>query len=370
MKVLYTGAVLDSSGYAEAGRNYVSALLTQTRINLSVNVCSFESWKTDLPDFFRKLRPVQNKKFGQPDVQIIHTTPDNFPRFKIPGVKNIGMTVWETNQLPGNWVGHCNAMDEIWVPCNYNIDSFVSSGVLAPVRKVPHCFDMFEFQCQNLSQRIADGFPKGRFTFYSIFQWSARKNPEGLLRAYLTEFDAQENVALVIKTYNLNNSELDKKQIVESVKKLKAECGGGPPIVLVHAPLSRVEMLTLHTKGDCFVLPHRSEGWGLPAFEAMALGKPTIATNYGGNLEFMNHQNSWLVDYALTSVSGMNRAHYTANMKWAEPNQASLRAAMREVFSNENLRKQKAALASQEVKKFTTEEMGKHMAKLLGVKQE
>ena len=29
--------------------------------------------------------------------------------------------------------------------------------------------------------------------------------------------------------------------------------------------------------------------------EAMACGVPTIASNYSGNLEFMNNDNSWLV---------------------------------------------------------------------------
>lgn len=367
MKVLYTGAVLDSSGYAEAGRNYVSALLAQSSIDLSVQPCSFESWKTDMPDFQRKLKPVLNKKFGNPDVHIIHLTPDNFPRFRTPGAKNIGMTVWETDRLPSNWVGFCNQMDEIWVPCQYNIDSFVSSGVLAPIRKLPHGFDLAEMQGSKPVQKIAEGFPSDRFSFYSIFQWSARKNPEGLIRAYLSEFDASEKVALVLKTYNFNNSDLDKLQLVESIKKLKSEISG-PPIILVHSGLSRAEMLTLHRRGDCFILPHRSEGWGLGAFEAMAMGKPTIATNYGGNLEFMSKQNSWLVDYELTNISGMNRANYASSMKWAEPNLASVRAAMREVFVNEGLRKEKSQKALIEIKKFSNEEIGKIAARLLGLK--
>ena len=36
--------------------------------------------------------------------------------------------------------------------------------------------------------------------------------------------------------------------------------------------------------------------------EAMAAGRPVIATGYSGNLAFMNEANSYLVDYKLTNV--------------------------------------------------------------------
>ena len=38
---------------------------------------------------------------------------------------------------------------------------------------------------------------------------------------------------------------------------------------------------------DCYVSPHRSEGFGLTMLESMALGKPVIATAYSGNMDFM-----------------------------------------------------------------------------------
>ena len=53
---------------------------------------------------------------------------------------------------------------------------------------------------------------------------------------------------------------------------------------------------------DCYVSLHRSEGLGLTMAEAMALGKPVIATVYSGNLQFMTPENSHLVDYQLGAV--------------------------------------------------------------------
>ena len=50
---------------------------------------------------------------------------------------------------------------------------------------------------------------------------------------------------------------------------------------------------------DCYVSLHRSEGFGLTMAEAMAIGKPVIATGYSGNVDFMNSGNSHLIEYAM-----------------------------------------------------------------------
>ena len=48
---------------------------------------------------------------------------------------------------------------------------------------------------------------------------------------------------------------------------------------------------------DCYVSLHRSEGFGLTLAEAMAYGRPVIATAYSGNLDFMDEHNSYLVPF-------------------------------------------------------------------------
>ncbi len=47
---------------------------------------------------------------------------------------------------------------------------------------------------------------------------------------------------------------------------------------------------------DVFVMPSRSEGWGLAALEAMAAGLPVIASNTGGLAEIVDAgETGWLV---------------------------------------------------------------------------
>ena len=62
----------------------------------------------------------------------------------------------------------------------------------------------------------------------------------------------------------------------------------------------------------------RSEGLGLALAEAMMLSKPSIATAYSGNLDFMDESNSLLVGYDLTEIE-TTAGPYEKGNSWAEP---------------------------------------------------
>lgn len=362
MKVLFTGALLDSSGYAEASRNYLGALSLIPGIELQARAVSFENFKTEHTQYNQLLKKYMSNRI-KPEIQIIHLTPENFAKLKISGIKNIGLTVWETSRLPNEWVKMCNQMDEIWVPCDWNVDVFKSSGVIVPVKKIPHTID---FAALQPIQSYDLGIPSTGYKFYSIFQWSARKNPEGLIRSYYAEFNNTDNVCLVLKTYLQNNSESDKQQIKTLIKNIKNDLflTDTPPIVLIHGSLSRDQILDLHRQCDCFVLPHRAEGWGVPHFEAMAQGKPVIATGYGGNLEFMSPGNSVITGFSMTPVCGMGRPTYNGKMEWAEPNLGEFRTAMKSVYQENNSSKYSEKAISR-TKQFSWENVSKLIQELL-----
>jgi glycosyltransferase involved in cell wall biosynthesis len=95
--------------------------------------------------------------------------------------------------------------------------------------------------------------------------------------------------------------------------------------------LEHPDMQNLYGLIDCFVSPHRAEGLGLTIVEAMAAGKPIVATAYGGLTDYANMETAYLVDYQLIKV-GLGRDPYPGQFVWADPLQSSLRAAMRKVF--------------------------------------
>jgi len=91
-----------------------------------------------------------------------------------------------------------------------------------------------------------------------------------------------------------------------------------PDIHLLEDYLEAAERDALVAECDCYVSLHRAEGLGLTIAEAMAYGKPVVATGYSGNLQFMTEQNSFLVPWAPTTIPS-GAAPYPAGGTWAEP---------------------------------------------------
>ena len=92
-------------------------------------------------------------------------------------------------------------------------------------------------------------------------------------------------------------------------------------------------MQALTAACDCYVSLHRSEGFGLGLAEAMAYGKPTIATGYSGNRAFMDESNSYLVSYRPAPVP-TDAGPYLEGMTWADPDVEDAARLMREVVEN------------------------------------
>jgi glycosyltransferase involved in cell wall biosynthesis len=253
-------------------------------------------------------------------------------------------------------------MDEIWVPCDWNVEVLKESGVQKPVRKIEHAINLSQFED---IPTLDLGVPKDKFVFYSIFQWTERKNPVGLIKAFLSEFGKEDNVCLVIKSYISNvfkRKEEDlEKQLTSISSGMHVSSNNTAPIYLIQRMLSRQQILSLHTQGDCFVLPARSEGFGIPFLEAMAVGNPTIGTRYGGNTEFMNDENSYLLDYTLTPVAFMPWPIYNGKADWAEPDIGQLRSHMRHVYENQDEAKKKGQLGKETAKNYSWEKIGQKM---------
>ena len=119
-------------------------------------------------------------------------------------------------------------------------------------------------------------------------------------------------------------------------------------------------MVQLYKSVDAFVLSSRGEGWGRPYMEAMAFGLPVIGTNWSGNTEFMNKDNSFLLDINRLVTIRDNEIQSYLGHQWAEPSKDQLITLFREVFSNPQKAKEIGARAKKDVtENFSLEAVAK-----------
>lgn len=364
--IKYISPLFDGSGYAKASRGNVMALRS-LGVPLTLSPISFEKIHPDLGQEGEILKSLVNKKIDY-NIVIIHTTPEFWSKYREFGKTNIGYTIWETSKLHSDWPGYINTnVDKILVGSEWNVGVFRSSGVEVPIGVIPHGIDTDVFE--DVSPFPIKGVGKDTYVFYDVFQWTERKNPLPLIKAYWYAFTNRPdaNVALVLKTYRGNYSEAEKVTIRTSIHKFKevAPLDYYPPMFLITNLLSEAEIHGLHARGDCFVSLNRGEGFGLSPFTAGACGKPVIITNYGGVTEYAKEDNSYLLDYILTPVFGMPWSPwYRGDQLWAEPDAYQAAKFMQHAYENREEAKERGQRLKKYISEnFTWNDIGKRIIK-------
>ncbi|NTW38230.1 MAG: glycosyltransferase, partial [Syntrophobacteraceae bacterium] len=298
--LVWNAPIFDPSGYADEARHLIKLVSRRWPVRIEPVGRSSKDFaagmdRAEVESFLSLMRaPLKGDYF-----RIVQLPGHAFRRD--PGaIFNIGRTVFETDRLPSDWVSHCNAMDEVWVPTEFNVQTFQKAGVRAPLHVVPEGIDAGFFHPDAAPLDIPG---RRRFMFLSVFEWIHRKGWDLLLRSWAESFSSEEDVCLVLRTYPVNAIDTPSPQIeIErridhffrtALGRAREEVA---PIIVLGRQVPQVVMPGLYSAADAFVLPSRGEGWGRPYMEAMACGLPVLGTRWGGNLAFMNDNNSFMID--------------------------------------------------------------------------
>lgn len=334
MKVKYCGPAKDYSGYGEANRHDIAALI-EAGIDVTTQLPMYVMEISDFGKLGNVAIQAENLPYAY-IIKILHTTPNVYKQFMEPGKYHIGRIFWETDKLPLDFATNAELMDEIWTGSQYNADSIRKSGVTKPIYIIPEAIDT-ELPVGILPY---EELPvDGTFRFYSIFEWTERKNPTALLQAFWQEFEGQDDVSLTLKTYVDNFTPDKRSEVNNNIRKIKYEMGLGhyAPVYTYKELMDRHQIYRFHKSFDCFVSAHRGEGWGVPQMEAMLMGNPIISTNCGGIHEYLKTgDNALLIPYSSVKIgeNSRNKQWYTPDQNWAEVDIKELRSAMRWCYEN------------------------------------
>lgn len=364
MKVLFIGHYREQSGWGRAAQEYILAL--DEVCDVVCRPVKLNPVQAPVPS---RILELERKSDKNCDVCIQNVLPHLL--FYNGNFRNICIPFIDTVNLRGHaWLKYMEKF-EIWSPCttmDLELCRFFNSSV------VPVPCDPSKYMSSRKKITVGHDL-SNKFVFYSIFDLTPRKNLIGLLKAFHAEFEAWEDVELIIKTgkYGKHPEEV-RKQVIDMNNKvcqsLKLPNRKKPIIMTEH--LSDEELDGLHNLGDCFVLPSYGEAWCFPAFDAMGFGKFPIVTKGTSCDDYIIDNNTGRFIYSRqTHVSGMTDTFkdiFTAREKWFEPDLCDLSRKMRWVYESYITTEQEKDFQQacfDQVHKFSRQNVGQKMLELL-----
>lgn len=344
--ILYIGPYKEYNGLGQSSRRWINCLSSNNNINLKIHPIFFTKSSTKIPIDDSEYTKYENNQLDYYDYVIQHGYPEMLVYDKKFGI-NIGIVEIETRSIfRSGWKNQLNLMDQIWVNSNNAIFALDEIGVIKPtiLQPEPYNLDLYK---KSYDPFFTDKSKDSPFIFYTIGQYSEKKNIKNIILAYLLEFNKNDNVRLFIKTDDYNSDpyslELLLKNDIQNIKtalRKNIYCD----IDFISGKISDTDIIRLHQSSDCYVNACRADSCGDNAIEAMLTDSIVISTKNIGSSTYFNSSNSLMVDSIPCNVFSshfLNKNSLTIYEQWDDPNITSLQLKMREAYYMSEQNKQK-----------------------------
>ena len=368
--VLVTAPVGTRSGYGSHSRDIVRSLIDMDKFDIKIwpvrwgstpqNALN-EKDPNDIP-IIKRIIPEPNLN-RQPDIHFHIVVPNEFQQV---GKFNIGITAGlETTVCPPEWIEGLNRMNLNIVPAKFIKESLESVSFdkhdqqtqqkvgevkcQSPIEVLFEGADTDIYkQTKEFSKDLVDtlGEIEEDFCFLFVGHWLQgalgfdRKDLGMLVKTFLETFkNKPKQPALILKTSGASPSILDREDILAKVNEIKDSVSGKHPnIYVLHGDLEDDEMNGLynHPKVKAHISLTHGEGFGRPLLEASLSGKPVIAPNWSGHVDFLNEKDAVLLPGSLNNVSkkSLMKGMHVEGTQWFTVNYNYASKIMKDVYEN------------------------------------
>lgn len=370
VRPLWLGWARDASGFADELRGFLRAC---EQAGLEPRLANLRSLvPTELTNADRHMLDEQEGRPRDGRLVAVHSYVPWPRQPHTPDVPSVMRAMYETDRLPERRLPLLLDHDEIWVPGDFNLETFERGGIPRERMRILGGTLDFDLFAPGAVEPAALPVPDDHVVFLTNFAFSERKAWRQLLQGWSLAFGPDDGVCLVLKVH----SEGRRTQIRERIDAfVREELGAGAaarlaPIRVVDDVLPADQMPRLYAAADAYVLPTRGEGWGRPFMEALAMGLPTIASRWSGQLEFLHDGNAWLVDGDIVPIGPETAQEVFLDPlpghRWFEPDVESLAAQLRAVAGDLAAAKAQAAAARPElVERFGPATIARRVAELV-----
>ena len=266
VKIKWKADFCHNSGYSEASRQYCLAL---KMLNADLITDDFNNMFPRGFDWMADLSCKNDSGY----FTITHSIPH--------GISEGYYTVFEFDQAPKYWEKILAKAKLVLTASEYSKNSLATVCDKNKIRVINHGVNP-KFTKHGNKLEFNENLPK--FKFLSVFEWVERKCADRMIKAFTQAFKPTDDVCLILKAVH------PFKPVALEINKIAKDYN----VYLMQGYVD--DMSTLYRAADCYLSPTGGEGWGETLSEAMACGVPTIGSRNGGNMEFMNDNNSFLVE--------------------------------------------------------------------------
>ena len=266
--------------------------------------------------------------------------------------RNAGFLFWELPAFPRPFIPAVRMFDAVVVSSGFVRQAVERADWTMPTLFAEQPLSIPKTLAARSAVRVRFAIPQDAFVFAASFDLGGdvtRKNPDAIVASFLRAFGDDPSTWLLLKC-NGNPQSIPAHPGVRAALDAAKQAAN---VRLIVETMPYDEVLALYAASDAYVSLHRAEGLGLGPMEAMALGKPVIATGYSGNTVFMSEQNSVLLPYRLTKTLGANWQYAPAfageGAVWADVDPAHAAAAMTRVRHDRDFSERIAARAARDI---------------------